>query len=85
MTHSYLRCSIPTKANSALLKLEDCIAEARIWMQKNKLKLNDNKTKFLVIKSKQANQVLDITHLTVGDAHIPAVSCARNNCWLINI
>jgi hypothetical protein len=34
---------------TAVTRLENCIGEVRTWMTKNKLKMNDDKTQFLVL------------------------------------
>ena len=62
----------------AALRLEACIEEMRLWMRDNMLKLNDNKTEFLLIQSKHNTKVPEVTSLHVGDADVKAVSCARN-------
>ena len=38
--------------NDSRAKIESCIKDIKLWMTVNKLKLNDDKTKFLVITSK---------------------------------
>ena len=43
--------------------MERCISDLRKWMYQNKLKLNDDKTEFLIIGSKQ--QLLKINPCTV--------------------
>ena len=47
----------------ALEAMERCISDLRKWMYRNKLKINDDKTEFLVIESRQ--QLLKINHCTV--------------------
>ena len=49
------RCHIP-KLNSkepltSLTKLNNCIFDIRLWMIKNKLKINDSKTEFIIFRS----------------------------------
>ena len=47
------KCNDPL---ATLPKLNSCISEIRVWMIKNKLKINDTKTKFIFFKSPQAKQ-----------------------------
>ena len=42
---------IPGDSVTALFKLELCITEKKNWMNMNKLKLNHDKTEFLVASS----------------------------------
>ena len=48
-------------------------------MNVNMLKLNEDTTEFLVIRSKHlSQQTLEITTLQVGDERVPAESSVRN-------
>ena len=47
----------------ALEAMERCISDLRKWMYRDKLKINDDKTEFLVIGSRQ--QLLKIHHCSV--------------------
>ena len=47
----------------ALEAMERCISDLRKWMYRDKLKINDDKTEFLVIGSRQ--QLLKINHCSV--------------------
>ena len=55
-TQLYLsfKCDNPS---ITLSKLNNCISDIRVWMIKNKLKINDSKTEFIVFRSPQAKQV----------------------------
>ena len=63
---------------NALIALQDCISEIRQWMLVNKLKINDNKTEFLIMGSRQQLQKVNIPEITVGDAQIKSTSNVRN-------
>jgi len=67
-------------ANAALTSLEGCIEAVRQWMAHNFLKLNDDKTEFLVIKSKHHRpSPLDrISSIHIGDCDIKKSEKARN-------
>ena len=64
----------------ALEAMERCISDLRKWMYRDKLKINDDKTEFLVIGSRQ--QLLKIHHCSVrvGTIDIKPVKVARNLC-----
>ena len=58
--------------------MEDCIRDIRSWMLNNNLKLNDDKTEFLIIGTPQQLEKLDIISIRVGDSDIHPVTIARN-------
>ena len=62
----------------ALEAMERCISDLRKWMYRDKLKINDDKTEFLVIGSRQ--QLLKIYHCSVrvGTIDIKPVKVVRN-------
>ena len=68
----------PSDKLSALKKTEACILDIKLWMTRNKLKLNDDKTEFLVMTSKFHQQNMDHTAIQVDSASIVASSFARN-------
>ena len=68
----------PTVQAMALEAMERCISDLRKWMYQDKLKINDDKTEFLVIRSTQ--QLLKIHHCSVrvGTIDIKPVKVERN-------
>ena len=58
------KCNNPL---ASLPKLNNCISDIRMWMIKNKLKINDSKTEFIVFLSPQAKQDLSSLSVYVGD------------------
>jgi hypothetical protein len=65
--------------DSSLQRLEACVAAIRQWMMINFLKLNDDKSEFLLIGSKhQLQKVEGVSHVVIGDSVVPVVSSARN-------
>ena len=64
--------------SEAILAMENCISDLRKWMLKDKLKLNDGKTEFLMIGSKQQLQKLSPCHVSVGSVDIFPVQKACN-------
>ena len=65
---------------TALAQLEACIEDVRVWMIENKLKLNEDKTEFMVITSKHYAMTYHqlSPSLTVGGVSIKPSSNVRN-------
>ena len=62
--------SIPGEAAVAVFKLSMCANEIRIWMTRNKLKLNESKTEFfMAVSSHNMHRLVD-TKITIGNADI---------------
>jgi len=71
-------CFYPEETADAMARLQACINDVRQWMARNFLKLNDDKTEFLLIHSKhQATSDLPVS-IQIGDHDIVAVPVARN-------
>ena len=70
--------TVPTDQAEAVCAVERCIGDLRKWMYQDKLKINDDKTEFLMIGSRQ--QLLKIKPCTirVGTIDIKPVSEVRN-------
>ena len=58
--------------------MEKCIRAVRAWMIQDKMKLNDDKTEFLIIGTSQQLKKVRTDTLSVGDAVISPVLSARN-------
>ena len=58
--------------------MESCIDDIRNWMVDDKLKLNDDKTEFLIIGTLQKLAKVFITTFRVGKAVITPLATARN-------
>ena len=68
---------------AALARVERCIEDIRDWMLNDKLKLNDDKTEFIIIGTLQQLAKVSINTLRVGAATITPVLSARNlGSWL---
>ena len=66
-------------AKNALQRLIACLSDIRSWMIRNKLKINDDKTEFLIIASPHSHKQLSDEHcLTVGNSSIAPSSSAKN-------
>lgn len=67
-----------TDQEAAVSSMEHCINDIRRWMQTDKLKLNDGKTEFLIIGTKQQLEKVNVDHLTVGTEKISPTTSVRN-------
>ena len=64
--------------NRCVSAMETCIKAIRTWMIEDKMKLNDGKTEFLIIGSRQQLEKVRIDMLSVGNVDIFSVSSAKN-------
>ena len=64
--------------SNAVDAMERCISAIRCWMIKDKLKVNDSKTEFILIGTRQQLAKVDIKGLVVGDATISPVTAVKN-------
>ena len=58
--------------------IECCIKAIRCWMRENKVLLNEEKTEFLLIGTKQQLAKVDIGHIKVGKVNIAPHSPVKN-------
>ena len=65
-------------ADQTIARIESCVSEIREWMSENFLKLNDEKTEFILIGSRQQLSKLNVPHITIGDSDITPAAKARN-------
>ena len=68
------KCKDPLKS---LTKLNMCISDIRVWMIKNKLKINDSKTEFIIFRSTLLKQNLSDLSVRVGDMQVSPSSKVR--------
>ena len=80
-----LYCSFALDSpDEVLSKISACISDIRTWMITNKLKINDDKTEFLLITSSRS-KFLGNVHLSIGNEKIsPATSCQSLGVMLDN-
>ncbi|XP_068729146.1 uncharacterized protein [Montipora capricornis] len=64
--------------SDAVDAIERCIIAIRCWMIKDKLKVNDSKTEFILIGTRQQLAKVDIKGLVVGDATISPGTAVKN-------
>ena len=74
-----------TSQSQAIASMEKCIDELRTWMLIDKLKINDDKTEFMIIGTKQQLEKISPQNLTIGKASVNTVTTAKNlGTWLDN-
>ena len=75
----------PEHAANAVAAMQACIVDIRRWMLTDRLIINDDKTEFLVIGTRQQLSKVNIDSLCVGNATVLPSSEAKNlSCWLDN-
>ena len=65
-------------ANICISRMEACVEDIRQWMKDNYLKLNDNKTEFILFGSKHNLSKITLPHIKIGNSTITPVSQVRN-------
>ena len=78
-TQVYLALDI-NNPQAALNKLNSCLKDIRSWMIKNKLKINDSKTEFIILASPHSHKeyISSGLNLTVGNSVIKPSQAVRN-------
>ena len=59
-------------------RIQTCVKEIRLWMSQNFLKLNENKTEFIVFGTTVQLSKLKLSTLAVGDSSVNLSSKVRN-------
>ena len=62
----------------AIIAMQDCLKDIRLWMEHDKLLLNDEKTEFLIIGTRQQLSKVNISSITVGNSDVMRSSVVRN-------
>ena len=62
----------------AVSAMQKCICDVRAWMREDQLMLNDDKTEFLIIGTRQQLSKVSIQSIKVGQAEVSSVVSARN-------
>ena len=66
------------EADAAIKTMTDCISDVRSWMISDNLMLNDDKTEFLILGTKQQLAKANIDNIKVGSANVSPVPVVRN-------
>ena len=64
--------------HNSLIRLNMCISDIQVWMIKNKLKINDSKTEFIIFRSPLLKQNLSDLSVSVGDMQVSPSSKMRD-------
>ena len=76
--YCFFKAKSPSSADNALVALTSCIDDVRAWMTQALLKLNEDKTEFLVLSSPYYQENLCNISAKVGDAVITSATQCRN-------
>ena len=72
-----------TSQEEAVIEMQNCIEKIRQWMIHDRLLINDDKTEFILIGTRQQLSKLQPTNISVGDSVInPSPSVKNLGCWL---
>ena len=66
----------------AVTAIQHCVDDIRNWMTNDKLFLNDDKTEFLMIGTKQQLVKVNIDHILIGDSVIRSKGVELGNIFL---
>ena len=68
--------------SAALSAMQNCTADIRKWMLQDRLRLNDDKTEFIIIGKRQQLAKVNIDSMQVGESSITPASRVKNlGCW----
>ena len=67
-----------TGQDEAVAAVQRCVDDIRLWMTADKLLLNDDKTEFVVIGTKQQLAKVQLNNITIGQFEITPTSSVRN-------
>jgi len=59
-------------------RIENCIADIRLWMISHKLKLNDDKTEIIILTAPNQNTQVNCGNIVIGDSFVAPAASARN-------
>ena len=76
-TQLYVSFNLNEEA-AVLNRLEQCVSDLRVWMNANRLKLNDSKTEFIIFGTSHVLSQLSTTSIQVGESNITARTAVRN-------
>ena len=77
-TQLYIAFDPEKDEEQVLARLEACIEDLRAWMRQNRLKLNDQKTEFVIFGTSAQLKKVKTMHVRVGDESIGRSRLVRN-------
>ena len=78
LRYTCLKAEGRESVDAAVAVMESCLSDMRSWMIKNRLLINDSKTEFLILGTRQQLQKVNIPHIRIGDADIIPTSHVTN-------
>lgn len=72
------RPGLESSQDDAVSAMVDCISEIRPWMAHSHLKLNDKKSEFLIVGSRQQLVKVNVDNILVGSSQVKPSSNVRN-------
>ena len=71
-----------TSQEDAMSAMQDCVRDIRTWMHHDKLLLNDDKTEFLILGTRQQLAKVNSSELYIGNSSVKASRVVKNlGCW----
>jgi hypothetical protein len=81
--YASFRPGVESTEDQTIAAMEACIRDVRLWMLHNKLKINDSKSEFMLVGSKQLLQKVNTVSIKVGDSEVVTSEGVRNlGIWL---
>ena len=80
-SHCYADDFKPDELSSqqgAIISMQNCTKDIRLWMEYDKLLLNDEKKEFLIIGTRQQLSKVNISSIIVGNSDVMRSSVVRN-------
>ena len=68
----------PEKLQEGVARMEECVRHIRAWMSQHNLKMNEEKTEFLVLSNRHVGTLIDIPALDVCGHLVTASRTAKN-------
>ena len=72
------RPSDQASTNNIIIRIQNCFAEIKTWMSENLLKLNGDKTEFLIMTLKKHQNNIEIEYLELDSVRIYPADSVRN-------
>ena len=71
--------------NETIHRVENCVSDIQTWMERNLLKLNEDKTEIILFSKKSMENLFGNISLSFGGSVIQPVKKVKNlGCWLDN-
>ena len=69
----------------AVSRVQDCANDINKWMKQSKLKLNDDKTEFMIMSSKRQQRHVSSGSMIIGDSVIECTDCGKSGTksWVL--